>query len=325
MVTGTRSEYSSSTSTTSKISTIHMESILDSLKNKQNRDSTAKNYHQIWTQFNSFIIKLDKMPKSWEQRASLYGAYLVDLGRQSSTIRSYISAIKGVLKSDGYQWDDNKVLLNTITRACKLTNDQLKTRLPIQIGLLELILFQVDRIYHASGQPYLGILFKTLFIFSYYGLFRVGELASSPHTIKASDVHIAENKNKIFIILYSSKTHGKESRPQKVKIVANNNWNKRHFCPFKLARLYMGHRGSYKTSQEPFFIYRDKEGIQIEHVRNLLKQCLTNLNLQSDLYNCQSFRIGAATDLYKNGTSISRIKSLGRWRSNAVYKYLRDF
>ena len=172
-------------SSTSRILTAHMQLILEKLKGNQNRSSTIKNYHQIWTQFNAFIIRLDYRPPTWEERASLYGAYLVESGRQSSTIKSYISAIKGVLKTDGYQWDDNKVLLNAITKACKIRNDQVTTRLPIQIGLLEILLFEIERVYNDPPQPYLEILFKTLFSFAYHGLFRVGELADSDHTIKS--------------------------------------------------------------------------------------------------------------------------------------------
>ena len=141
---------------------------------------------------------------------------MVARGAQSSTIRSYASAVKAVLSSDGYEWNDQKVLLNTIIKACKLENDSVKTRLLVGCGLLELILFSVDRFY--SSQPYLSLMYKSIFLLGYYGLLRVGELTSSLHTIKAWDIHMGKNKNKILLILYSSKTHGKESRPQKIKI-----------------------------------------------------------------------------------------------------------
>ena len=76
---------------------------------------------------------------SWEERTSLFGAYLVDKGVQSSTLKSYFSAIKHVLKQDGYLWEDKKALLSSLVKGCKLENDRVKIRLPIQRGLLELI------------------------------------------------------------------------------------------------------------------------------------------------------------------------------------------
>ena len=42
------------------------------------------------------------MPQAWEDRVSLYCTYLVEQGHQSGTIRSYKSAIKMVLMTDGF-------------------------------------------------------------------------------------------------------------------------------------------------------------------------------------------------------------------------------
>ena len=61
---------------------------------------------------------------------------------QSATVKSYVSAIKAILKADKYEWDEQKVLLSSLTKAYKLTNDVLDCRLPIQKGLLEMILFE---------------------------------------------------------------------------------------------------------------------------------------------------------------------------------------
>ena len=76
----------------------------------QTRDSTTKTYRNIWRQFNNFIISLDVKPQSWEARTTLYIAYLIDQGKQSSSIKSYVSAIKKLLVMDGYNWKDNEVL-----------------------------------------------------------------------------------------------------------------------------------------------------------------------------------------------------------------------
>ena len=63
-------------------------------------------------------------PLDWEQRFALYCAYLVEVDKlQSSMIKSYISAIKAVLKNDGYNWNDSKVCFSAIVRACELQND----------------------------------------------------------------------------------------------------------------------------------------------------------------------------------------------------------
>ena len=166
------------------------------------------------------MIKLDyKDNLSWEDKTALFGAYLVDGGVQSTTLKSYFSAIKFILKQDGYEWNDKKALLSSLVKGCKITNDSVKIRLPIQKGLLEMVLFEVERIFNngKTNQPYLEILYKAIFCLAYYGMMRVGELTLSPHVLKAKNIHIGNNKDKIMMVLYSSKTHGKESRPQHIK------------------------------------------------------------------------------------------------------------
>ena len=104
---------------------------------------------------------LDVLPSRWEQRVTLFAAYLIDKGLQSSTIKSYVLAIKYVLIDDNYKWEDEQVLLNTLTRACRRTNDRVYIRRPIKKPLLELILFEVGRYWR--DQPYLIVLYRAMF------------------------------------------------------------------------------------------------------------------------------------------------------------------
>ena len=92
---------------------------------------------------------------------------------QSSTLKTNVSAIKSVLKDDNYKWDDNKVLLSSITRGCRVINDKIQYRLPLKLSLLEMILFEIGRLWDGA-QPYLELMYRTLFAISYYGLMRVG-------------------------------------------------------------------------------------------------------------------------------------------------------
>ena len=307
-----------------------MQEILISLKNNKNRERTKENYHKIWTRFNNFLIKLDVMPKTWEQRVEIFVAHLInDVGLQSGTIRSYVSAIKSILTTDGYLWEDNKILLSSLTKACKLQNDCVKTRFPINCGLLEILLFEVQRIF--DQQPFLSLLYKAMFALGYYGLFRIGELTEGDHVAKAANVHIATNKPKILIILYSSKTHSKGAIPQRIKISAiyeterASGFVKRNFCPFDLMRRYMRARGNFKEDDEQLFILKNSEPVTPSQARTVLKLALSNVGLQSKLYNFHSLRHGRAGEMLKFGYTIEEIRRAGRWRSNAVYTYLKQW
>ena len=212
-------------------------------------------------------------------------------------MKSYISAIKGVLRDDGYEWNHNKVLFESLIQACHLVNDTVMCRLPIHGKLLEMILFELQRVY--ASQPYLEILYKSIFMLMYYGLMRIGEVVSSSHRAKAKDVHVAMNKDKILVILYSSKTHSKESLPQKIKISSLISTEylpqfrePRFFCPFATLRSYMQYRGAVDSETEHFFVFPGKLQILPSHVRSTLRNILRTLNLEPLAYNTHSFRIG---------------------------------
>ena len=155
------------------------------------------------------------------------------------------------------------------------------------------------------------------------------------HSIKNNNIHVGQNKDKILIILYSSKTHDQSSYPQQIKIssqkeeakhIRRQNKKCKHsfFCPFEVVRNYIGNRrGHNNPPDQNFFIFSDGSPVTPTQVRNLLKQTISNFNLDSSLYSCHSLRAGRASDMLKSGVPIEKIRRLGRWRSNAVYKYLR--
>ena len=267
------------------------------------------------------MIRLDRIPAKWEERVTLYCGFLSAEGIQSSTIKSYISAIKHKLLMDGYEWNGNLALFAALTRASKLKNDVLRTRLPIGKKFLEVILFEIQRKF--SKDPYKRSLYKTIYLVAYHGLMRIGELTISPHVLKAVDVHDARNKQAFKFVLHSSKTHGRGDHPQKIRIEKVDKTTN-FFCPVEEITNYLEIRGRFaKSINEPFFRFEDKQPITANHVRKTLKQVINNLHLDSSLYDTHSFRIGKATDMFKEGTTVEQIKEAGRWKSNAVYKYLR--
>ena len=271
-----QSTSNSSSTGSSRISAEHMKSVI---LMKQNRKSTYKTYMRIWRQFNRFLIQLDVRPESWEQRTMLFMGHLIEKGSQSSTIKSYISAIKKVLTDDGYEWNEKDMLLASLTKACRLVNDRVRTRLGISSGLLDLILFEIHRIFgkRQSQQPYLEIMYQALFALGYYGLMRIRELMFSKHVVKAANIHIAENKCKVMIALYSSKTHGEANRPQKIRITKPDSDGKgfnKNFCPFNLLQKFLRMRGDFDDAQETFFIFRDGSPVFPHHAHTVLRAAI---------------------------------------------------
>ena len=236
-----------------------------------------------------------------------------------------MSAIKRTLIDYDYDWQDKRLLLGTLTKGCRVMNDQFRTRLPIYKGLLETLLFEIEQKF--LNQPYLETMFKAFFLISYYGMFRVGELASGDHPVRAKDVYISTNKDKILFILYTSKTHDRAMPPQKIKIKANKpvNINQKIFCPFKASREYCAIRSDIRHEDDPFFVYCDgRTPVSPMHVTKVLRDSLESINLDPRLYCTHSLRLGRTQDMLKYGYTTEQIQLAGHWRSNAAYKYIRQ-
>ena len=171
---------------------------------------------------------------------------------------------------------------------------------------------------------------------AYYGLFRICEIAEmrSGHAALAKDVQITSNKNKFLFVLRSSKTHTKGNTPQFVKLSSNGQVKgcvkqarkncDTSLCPYELLRHFASSRPPYKTDNEQFFVFSDRSPVAARHLRNCLKQALQSEKFNDKLYTLHSARSGRALDLLKLGLSVETIKKLGRWKSNAVFKYLRQ-
>ena len=250
------------TNSTSSISTAAVQSIFDTLKNHNTRSSTDKVYYQIWKSFNQFFIKLDTKPKTWEERIVLYVGYLIANNRKSGTICSYLSGIRSVLKKDGVQLNEDKTLLSSLTKACKLKNDRVLTRLPIRKSLIELLIKKIPELYTRAPQPYLTSMYKAIFITAYYRLFRIGELTMSEHAVKGSDVHIGINKDKLLFLLRTSKIHSLDAKPQIIKIESlcsqcqRNSFRNTTTCPLKALQDFMQLRKVVRSRKEQFFVFK---------------------------------------------------------------------
>ena len=252
----------------------------------------------------------------------LYGTHLVEMGTQSSTIKSYFSAIKHVLRCDGYEWSDDKAALSVTTKCCRIINDRVRVRLPVLRRLLDIMIYELRK--QLMLQPYLLALYQALFLLAYYGVMRIGELATGNHPILAKDIHVGRNKNKMMLVLHHSKMHGLESLPQKIKIEASSKMiHDAIFCPFKAVCDFLTIRGTYFQDHEPLFIFSNRAPVTLDQVHTCFKQLLTALDLDTTLYGFHSMRSGHATDMYKMGYSIVEIKQAGRWRLSTIYKYLK--
>ena len=275
-----------STTTSSTISSSWMWEIIDWLKWNQHRTSTKHNYHTIWKLFSKFVFQIDQRPVTWEDKILLFTGFLIDRGKQSSTVKSYISAVEAILQADDKKVHEDRVLLSSLTRACHLQNNRIATKLPIRRDLLNLIIKHLPEIF-TTEEPYLITLYWAVFSTAYFGLFRILEVAqtASNHAVKACDVHTAVNKKKMMFILRTSKTHGLGDKPQIIKFSSKDGYQKMSAmrlpgnCPYQLLNDFIDIRQKWKRVDENLFIFSDGSPVNAMHLRVILKKSLKTFRL----------------------------------------------
>ena len=163
--TGRSKKSDTSASTDSTISTSAILSIVQKLKTERIRSSTKRNYYSVWKTFNQFFIRLDNKLDTWEERLTLFIGYLIEERKfKSQSVRSYVSAIRGVLQEDGVTLNEDKFLLSALTSACKLKNDRVTTRLPLRKAMLCSVVNKTAEYFMQElNQPYLAHLYCALF------------------------------------------------------------------------------------------------------------------------------------------------------------------
>lgn len=96
-----------------------------------------------------------------------FAAYLIDKKLKSNTVKLYLSALRTVLAEEDIKLNEDLFLINSLTKACKIRNDQLTVRFPIQKDLLHLIIKEVRKYFTTRNQPYLEQLISAMMITGY--------------------------------------------------------------------------------------------------------------------------------------------------------------
>ena len=92
---------------------------------------------------------------------------------------------------------------------------------------------------------------------------------------------------------------------------------------FELLKNYILLRGEINNDSENLFLFRYKVPIKPAVVRTTLKSAIKCIGMDEKLYDFHSLRVGRMSDLIKSGFSVDQVKRMGRWKSSAVYRYIK--
>lgn len=295
--------------------------VVEGMKNGDLRPSSQGMYHSIWTNFLRFLSEFKNLPAKWEDKMVMYAAHLGNEGDTGQTVSSYMSALRYKLRKDGVDIPDKNFEIASIIRTCKLKNSKVHYRCGISKIMLKDIIKALQSMFQDKGQDYLFHFYRAIFLTAYYGMFRIGELADSPHSLKSEDVKMSSNKNKFLLILRSSKTHSKGDFPHTVSVpqVVDVEEDDDLYNPFKAIRDYRLRR----PAGHNFFLFQDGTPIKTYQLRKVFNQAIAKANLDREILDFHSFRVGRASDLLASAVPFHLVKKWGNWKSNSILKYFK--
>lgn len=273
-------------------------------------------YDDVWDSFLDFLFDMsfdNTLPVS-EHKIALYLTNMYNCNYQSSTISSHLSIITYKHRLQGFPRSSDSFLLKQLLKGFRKHD---RPRLPLKAIDKNLLCKIIVNISNSDDTDFKKAMFCTVYSALYHGALRSSEVSFSSdcdHTLRYGDIHM--NEDSIDITLSSYK-HSKSETTLRIKasqdVACLLSWYRRLTTSWVTGR----------DNSDYVFVLEDNSPITRNHLSARLKQSINDIGLNSDRFNTHSFRIGKATDMYRDGYSDRQIAEAGRWKSNAFLNYIR--
>jgi hypothetical protein len=240
---------------------------------------------------------------------------------QHSSIRGYVSGIATLHRDNGLPSPtDHPVIhriLDGIAREQALTNNKPLRTLPITPTLIDIMATSADMKNHDNQMIFTAMYTATA------GLMRVGELTVTDQlerTLLFKHVQRVPNGYRIMLPFSKTDQYGRQS----TVLIGDHktiNMLDTYIDNTKKINNSSNNSNTNSNGNNIFFTYTDGSALTRTSLISAVNKHLMNMYLPP--HRGYSFRAGGATTLHNNGVDTSTIKSLGRWRSNAVDRYMR--
>lgn len=181
-------------------------------------------------------------------------------------------------------------------------------RRPITLKLLQNLLKKLTEL---NLPFYEVLLFQSMFLLAFHFALRISEITSSAHNLSLAQISI----NNVQLTIHFSSYKHSPLYPDSHSLSGSNS----PYCPIKILNQFLAARGN---SPGPLFLIKGK-AVSRPLFCSKLKIVLDLVGEQNAHFSSHSFRIGAATHWANEGKSDLQIRRLGRWRSDAMLRYIR--
>ena len=229
-------------------------------------------------------------------------------GVAAASITSIVSAVSYFHKIRGVPDNSQHFTIRQLLVSLRKKPSKADHRMPITLDMLHKL---IDALPNFTSSTFETTLFSSMFLTAFHFALRVGEITDSPHNLQLQQISTTETS---ISLSFQSFKHAPQ-HPGTHTLQANS----AKYCAVKALLRYIQIRGD---KPGPLYCLHGKpvsRGLFATTLRFLLK----HIGLSHSDFNTHSFRIGAATEWHQNNVSDLQIRRMGRWRSDAVLKYIR--
>ena len=296
------------------------DSLIELLVMKSLAPATQRQYSRVLTHFKDFHLLKHGKPPQFPVSQSTVSQYVIYLFRSdlaAASIQSYMSAISFIHKINEWPDPTQSFFLKKLLKGIHNMKGRVDCRLPITKDILHQIVLSTDQVLHSYMK---ALLCRAMFLLAFHAFLRIGEITTTAlhdtqHILQVSDTEFSPNFDTLNITI----RHFKHSNQQPVTISISQAANPT-VCPVRTIRNYLE---TYGHKNGPLFQFADGNPVSYAFFVKSLDSILAYLGLNKRLYRGHSFRIGAATTAAASGLSEVLIQKLGRWKSDAVKRYIR--
>lgn len=247
---------------------------------------------------------------------SLYIASLHNDNLAVGSVQTHLSAINLIHKAMGgadlfqHFWV-SKTLLG-FRKSSPVLPDK---RLPITVDILNKLCQSAEALLSAAQAN----LFKTMFLLSFHGFLRVGEITDTTSASENKNLLLLSNLSvagdKTITVKFCKHKHSQNRTPFHLEIPPEEG----KYTLYREMSTYLKQRGSLPG---PLFVSSGKSITRTQFTQ-ILSRCLQRAGHDPAVYKSHSFRIGAATTAITKGHTHQQVQEMGRWRSSAYKRYIR--
>lgn len=282
-------------------------------------ENTRVSYNVGLKRFSEIRTKL-QLPQLWPPDVShivQFIAYLSLNKAAHATVRLYLTAISFKCKMLGSADPTKEFIVQKMLEGVRRSNPGRDQRLPITTNLLKDILSKLPLV---CTSLYESKMFSAAFTLAFHGFLRVGEITlhrnNCDRVLSVHDIKIEQMDKLLKVHIRYSKTD-QSGQGTVIKIIGSGD----AICPFKCMTEYLACRPRCFDGQ--LFKHFNGQALTRYQFSAVLKKALSFIGIEYSNYKSHSFRIGAATCAAERGVSVAEIQKAGRWKSNAVYSYIR--